>query len=70
LTKKIESITIEGFRGICRACIEDLTYLNIFVGKNNTGKSSLLEAIYLISCRDKHDVLGRIPLEYVVKRRE
>ncbi len=43
------SITIERFRGIRHSRIEGLRQVNLFLGKNNCGKSSLLDAIFLIS---------------------
>lgn len=43
------SISIENFRGIRTCDIHDLGLVNIFFGKNNCGKSSLLEAIFLMS---------------------
>ena len=44
--KKIE---IERFRGIRKASIDGFCRVNIFFGKNNCGKSSLLEALFLVS---------------------
>lgn len=43
----INSITIQGFRGIESGKINKLTQFNIFVGSNDSGKSTILEAIYL-----------------------
>jgi AAA15 family ATPase/GTPase len=42
-------IKIERFRGIKYASIEGLKQINLFFGKNNCGKSSLLESIFLAS---------------------
>ncbi|MBQ7750698.1 MAG: AAA family ATPase [Bacteroidales bacterium] len=42
----IESIKIDNFRGIHRCKIEGLTQVNLFFGKNNCGKSSLLESLF------------------------
>ncbi len=44
----IESIKIDNFRGIHRCKIEGLTQVNLFFGKNNCGKSSLLESLFLV----------------------
>lgn len=41
-------IIIERFRGIRYANIPELSRVNVFFGKNNCGKSSLLEAIFLV----------------------
>ncbi len=46
---KFEYIDIAGFRGIKKARIDDLKQVNLFFGKNNCGKSSVLDAIFLIS---------------------
>ncbi len=44
----IENIEIENFRGIRRGRIDGLSRVNLFFGKNNCGKSSLLEALFLV----------------------
>lgn len=44
-----KSIEIERFRGIKHSRIDGLGQVNLFFGKNNCGKSSLLDAIFLIS---------------------
>lgn len=43
----ISTIEIINFRGINHLKIEDLKMVNIFLGKNNVGKTSVLEAIFL-----------------------
>lgn len=47
----INTLYIENFRGIRRAEISNLSRINLFFGKNNCGKSSLLEAIFVLSNR-------------------
>ncbi len=42
-------IEIERFRGIKHATIEGFKQINLFFGKNNCGKSSLLESLFLAS---------------------
>lgn len=44
-----KSVIINNFRGIRCAKVEGLGDLNVFFGKNNCGKTSLLEALFLIS---------------------
>lgn len=44
----IEYITIKNFRAISESRVEGFTELNIFVGKNNSGKSTLLEALAML----------------------
>ena len=43
----IKNIEIHNFRGIKEAKINDFGRINVFFGKNNCGKSSLLEALFL-----------------------
>lgn len=42
------SIIVNNFRGIKSAKIEDFRRVNVFFGKNNCGKSTLLEALFMI----------------------
>ena len=42
-------IEIERFRSIRYARIEGFKQINLFFGKNNCGKSSLLESLFLVS---------------------
>lgn len=66
----LRELYIEGYRGIKRAEIKDLAQINIFIGKNNSGKSSILEAIYLLSSAfSKSDPLERNKIEYLLSRR-
>ena len=46
---QFRDITIKNFRGIDDLEIKDFAPINIFVGKNNVGKTSILEAIFLLS---------------------
>lgn len=43
----LKKIHIKGFRGLRKANLPELTSINIFVGNNNSGKTSMLEAIEL-----------------------
>ena len=45
---RISSFTIQGFRGIKELSVENLNLINLIVGDNNTGKTSILEAIQLL----------------------
>ena len=42
-------IKISNFRGIKKSVLEDLNQVNIFVGKNNSCKTSMLESIFLLT---------------------
>ena len=43
-----KEITIEGLRGINHLKIEDFRQVNLFVGENNCGKTTVLEALFLL----------------------
>jgi hypothetical protein len=45
----IRSVTIKGYRGLEHFEMDKLGRINLLVGKNNSGKSSVLEALYLLS---------------------
>lgn len=47
----LDSLEIQGFRGFHHLQIEKLGRVNLIVGKNNVGKSSLLEALQLYARR-------------------
>jgi len=47
----LNSLEIRGFRGFRRLRIEHLGRINLIVGKNNVGKSSLLEALQLYASK-------------------
>lgn len=46
---KFKTIRVERLRGIKYADVQDLSHVNVFFGKNNCGKSTLLEAIFLLT---------------------
>ena len=43
-----KKITIKGLRGIKHLEIDDFQQVNLFVGKNNCGKTTILEALFLL----------------------
>lgn len=45
----IQRLEIEGFRGITQGVLEDLPPLTVLVGPNNSGKSTVLESLLLVS---------------------
>lgn len=47
----ISSIQIHGYRGFEQFQMEDLERVNLVVGTNNSGKTSVLEALYLLTSR-------------------
>lgn len=44
-----KEITIQKFRGITQLTIDDFRQVNLLVGKNNCGKTSILEALFMIT---------------------
>lgn len=56
----LRDITIENYRLFEKFHIEGLTQVNLLVGTNNSGKSSLLEAIYLLVSQEVPVALFRI----------
>lgn len=56
----ISSFCIEGFRGFQDLQVGDLGRVNLFVGANNSGKTSLLEALYLLASRADPRLLARV----------
>lgn len=51
-----KNIEIRNFRGIDNLKIDDLSRVNIFLGQNNSGKSSILEAIHLLTGMSNPDM--------------
>ncbi len=43
----IQGISIENFRGFHKTTVKGFERINLFGGKNNVGKTSFLEAIYV-----------------------
>jgi len=66
---QLRDVEIKGFRGIAEGKLEGLSGLNVLVGRNDVGKSTILEALYLASTGCDMDILGHVPLEYTVTRR-
>jgi hypothetical protein len=56
----LASLEVEGYRAIRHVRIEKLAQVNLFVGKNNVGKTSLLEAIRLYASRNAPTVLSQL----------
>jgi len=56
----LRDITIENYRLFEKFHMEGLTQINLLVGENNSGKSSLLEAIYLLVNRNEPTALFQV----------
>ena len=55
-----EQLEIENFRGIKSLEIDDLARVNLFVGRNNCGKTSVLEAAFLLTGMSNPALIPRI----------
>lgn len=53
----IEQLEISSYRGINCLSLPDLGAVNIFVGDNNTGKTSVLEAIQFLCAPDQYNLV-------------
>ncbi len=66
----LKSIELRNFRGIRELSLELSSRINIIVGKNNAGKSSLIEAIALAASTPSFiDRLGNSILHWIIMRR-
>jgi len=52
----IKNINIKNFRGIDHLTIEDFSSVNVFLGQNNSGKTTMLEAIAMLMSMSNPDV--------------
>lgn len=67
---KLTEFGIENFRGIKQGHLRDLSTINILVGRNNSGKSTILDAIQFISRVTKaKDPLDRDVLDHMQRRK-
>jgi hypothetical protein len=56
----INSIQIDGYRGFDAFEMTDLGLVNLLVGRNNSGKTSVLEAIYLLTSKGDPMAIWRL----------
>ena len=57
-TNHLEELEVGGYRGLGKLSIKNIAKINLIVGKNASGKTSLLEAIWLFYNReDMHNPL-------------
>ncbi|HEY0757511.1 MAG TPA: AAA family ATPase [Ktedonobacteraceae bacterium] len=56
----LDSLEINNFRGLRHLQIEKLGRVNLLVGKNNIGKTTLLEALHLYARKDGSHLIGEI----------
>jgi hypothetical protein len=66
----LRSLEIQNFKGIKQGKIEDLAQVNILVGRNNSGKSTILDALVLLRAPVIGlDYLNRSGVEQILRRR-
>ena len=56
MNKPIREISIKNFRGIADLSLKDLSDVNLFVGENNGGKTSILEALSCLRSGDAYNL--------------
>ncbi len=56
----LDSLAISNYRCFGKVSIENLGKVNLFLGKNNVGKTALLEALYLFANNGKQETLASI----------
>jgi len=56
----LQSVAIEGYRGILEGRVEDLPRLGVLVGPNGAGKSSVLEALLIGAHPNPAEAIGRV----------
>ena len=54
---RYKNFKITNFRGIKNLEINDFSRINIFLGQNNCGKSSILEALFLLNASNNPQIL-------------
>lgn len=67
--EKLRWLEIENYRGIRAAKLENFGDINVIVGKNNTGKSTILESIYLNVTAQDLDLISNDPILFIFRRR-
>jgi AAA15 family ATPase/GTPase len=66
----LRSLEIQNFKGIKQGKLEDLAQVNVLVGRNNSGKSTILDALIMLRCAVVgRDYLGIDGLEQIIRRR-
>ena len=66
----LSSLEIKNFKGIREGSISDLAQANILVGRNNSGKSTILDALLLMRCAFANiNHLGEDDLKNLIGRR-
>lgn len=64
MTRRLDSLSIKNYRQLKDIQIEGIGDINLIVGQNNSGKSTLLDAIRLLSSRGSSDLIEEILIEH------
>ena len=67
----ISSVSISNLRGIKSCRLDEMADVNVLVGSNGSGKSTILEAVYLASAwaQNNDPIRGKHKLDYTIERR-
>jgi len=65
----LRRIQIANFKGIKEGDISDLGAVNVFIGRNNSGKSSILDALCFSRCAFDYRILGELLPLLLLRRR-
>ena len=65
---RLSSLQIQNFRCVRDLCIEQIGELNVLIGQNNSGKSTILAAIDAFFGCLRHDLVDPLPLRHQVLR--
>ena len=63
MARSLKSLHLRGYRAFDDFRISDLGRVNLIVGKNNAGKTSILEAIRLLASGGDPEMLARVAVE-------
>jgi AAA15 family ATPase/GTPase len=55
----IKKLFLKNFRGIKTGHLKDFSQINILLGPNNSGKTTILEALYFISCMSHGEIIHK-----------
>jgi hypothetical protein len=66
----LRSLEIQNFKGIKQGKLEDLAQVNVLVGRNNSGKSTILDALIMLRCAvAARDYFNNAGIDQIIKRR-
>ena len=65
----LRRIHVRNFKGIKEGDISDLGSVNVFIGRNNSGKSSILDALCFSRCAFDYRILGELLPQFLLRRR-